>query len=121
LFFESAGRPQHFTNGGFVDYFWDEGYPQPGMTNSSANESNYQWADDSVYAILGNGYLPPSRLCGITNVMNCDNFQGIYSFHPGGALFLFGDGAANFITESIELDTFLSQFTKGAGDTAGTY
>src|SRR5438046_10494793 len=106
LFFESAGRPQHFTNGAFKDYFWDEGYPQPGKTNSastSSGESNYQWADDSVYAVLGNGYSPPDRLCGITNVMNCDNFQGIYSFHPCGAVILTGHGAANLIRELTDL------------------
>jgi prepilin-type N-terminal cleavage/methylation domain-containing protein len=120
MFFESAGRPQHFTNGNLVDDMRDTN-AQPGQTNSSAKPSEYQWADDSVYAIMGNGYLPPTRLCGITNVMNCDNYQGIYSFHPGGAIMLFGDGAANLISENIDLDTFLSLFTMRGGDTAGTY
>jgi prepilin-type N-terminal cleavage/methylation domain-containing protein len=126
MFFESAGRPQHFQNGAFLHYMWEPGdnLPMPGQTtdpSQSSKTSNYQWADPSVYAVLGNAFVATNGKCGITNIMNCDNYQGIYSFHPGGAIFLFGDGAANFISENIELDTFLSLFTRAAGDTAGTY
>jgi prepilin-type N-terminal cleavage/methylation domain-containing protein/prepilin-type processing-associated H-X9-DG protein len=125
MFFESAGRPQHFQNGNFLGYMWDGGaagtVPKPGQTNNSSSTSNYQWADREVYALLGNGFAATGGKCGIAQVMNCDNYQGIYSFHPGGAMMLFGDGAANFITENIELDTFLSLFTRSAGDIAGTY
>jgi prepilin-type processing-associated H-X9-DG protein len=51
--------------------------------------------------------------------MNCDNYTGVYSFHPGGAIILFGDGAADLVSENIELDTFVSLFTRAADDIAG--
>ena len=125
MFFESAGRPQHFQNGNFLGYMWDGGAAgsanMPGKTNNSGKTSEYQWADTSVYAVMGNGFSATGGKCGIATVMNCDNYQGIYSFHPGGAIMLFGDGAANFMNENIELDTFLSLYTRAAGDVAGTY
>jgi prepilin-type processing-associated H-X9-DG protein len=51
--------------------------------------------------------------------MNCDNYAEIYSFHPGGAILLFGDGAADFIQEDIDIDSFISLFTASADDVPG--
>jgi prepilin-type N-terminal cleavage/methylation domain-containing protein len=119
MFYESAGRPEHWENGQLIGYFWDSGlsYAKPGMTNQpDTKPSNYQWADRSVYAVLGNGLT-----CGLASTMNCSNVQGVYSFHPGGAVILFGDGASNFINENIDFDTFISLMTKSAGDIAGNY
>ena len=33
--------------------------------------------------------------------MNCSNLEGIYSFHPGGAYVLMGDGSAQFMSKTI--------------------
>jgi prepilin-type processing-associated H-X9-DG protein len=52
--------------------------------------------------------------------MNCTNWDNIYSFHPGGAVLLFGDGSADLISEDIDVDTFVSLFTRAAGDIAGS-
>jgi prepilin-type processing-associated H-X9-DG protein len=51
-------------------------------------------------------------------LMNCTNKEEIYSFHNGGANFLFGDGATRFIQESIHPEQFISLFTAIAGDSA---
>jgi hypothetical protein len=40
----------------------------------------------------------------------------IYSFHPGGGMFGFGDGAVRFIDESIDPDVFVSLFTRDSSD-----
>lgn len=48
--------------------------------------------------------------------MNCHNNNEIYSFHPGGCQFLYGDGAVRFVTEDIAADTFVSLFTRDDGD-----
>jgi prepilin-type N-terminal cleavage/methylation domain-containing protein len=116
LFFESAGRPENYRNGNLIGYTWGLNKPAKWTTGKP---SEYQWADDSVYSVAGNGFTNSN--CGISNVMNCDNYQGLYSFHPGGVIILFGDGAANLVNENIDVDTFLSLLTKSAGDTAGTY
>jgi prepilin-type processing-associated H-X9-DG protein len=56
--------------------------------------------------------------CGLSTVMNCTNDNETYSFHTNGCNFLFGDGSVNFITESVDLDTYISLITKAADDIA---
>ena len=48
--------------------------------------------------------------------MNRKNSQEIYSFHPGGAVFLYGDGAARFESESMNPVTFANLFTRDGGE-----
>ena len=72
---------------------------------------DYQWADDGVYAVWGNSADPA---CPLTQVMNCNNYQGLYSFHSGGGNELMGDGSVTFITDNIDLDTFISMYTRAA-------
>lgn len=96
LFFEDAGRPFHFVNG----------------EQQTDNVSNgWRWADNSAYFIWGN-----SPDCGLTSFMNCSNWDEIYSFHPGGANYVYGDGSVSFITEDLDIDVFISQFTRAADD-----
>jgi len=119
MFFESAGRPNMYNQTKALQgVMYDPAFgtnPKPGVGQKF---SEYQWADPSVYAVFGNS---KNTACGITTIMNCDNYQGIYSFHPGGAHFLFGDGSVAFINENIDVDTFVSLFTRGADDIVGTY
>jgi prepilin-type processing-associated H-X9-DG protein len=44
------------------------------------------------------------------------NRQEIYSFHPGGAVFLYGDGAVKFEAESMDPVTFANLFTRAGGE-----
>ena len=78
---------------------------------------DYQWADDGVYAVWGNSTDPN---CPLTTIMNCNNYQGLYSFHSGGGNEVFGDGAVSFITDNVDLDTFVSLYTRAAGDIVKT-
>jgi prepilin-type N-terminal cleavage/methylation domain-containing protein len=103
LFFESAGRPNNYDKNRRV---------------IATMTVDYQWADDGVYAVWGNSADPN---CSLTTVMNCNNYQGLYSFHSGGGVELFGDGSADFINENIDLDTFISLYTRAADDIPGTY
>ena len=41
-----------------------------------------------------------------------------FSFHTGGAQFLFGDGSVQFITENIDLGLFVALCTRGNGEVA---
>ena len=41
-----------------------------------------------------------------------------FSFHTGGAQFLFGDGSVQFITENIDLALFVALCTRGNGEVA---
>ena len=55
-------------------------------------------------------------LCGGSPIINCTNNNEIYSFHPGGANFLYGDGSVHFHPETIDSETLVSLFTRAAGD-----
>ncbi|HVT27174.1 MAG TPA: DUF1559 domain-containing protein [Lacipirellulaceae bacterium] len=102
MFFECADRPTAHERG------------KPDVENASG--MHQWWADYQAY-----GTWNPETECGLTTVMNCSNWDNIYSLHPGGAIFLFGDGSASFLTDNLDVDTFVSLFTRGADDTVGQY
>ena len=108
MLFESAGKPFHYIHGVL----------RPSDTGKLA-ETEYQWASSDAYDTWGNG-TGPAPECVPPTVMNCDNYSGIYSFHPAGAVFAFGDGSADFVSETIDVDTFVSLFTAAARDVPGT-
>jgi prepilin-type processing-associated H-X9-DG protein len=51
-----------------------------------------------------------------SQLFNCVNKNEIYSFHPQGANFLFGDASVRYITDGIAPDPFVSMLTSRAGD-----
>jgi len=68
-----------------------------------------RWADDdSQFWLL--------KYCNTSQFFNCTNQQEIFSLHPGGCNFLYGDGAVRFHVETISPDVFVSLFTAYAGD-----
>ena len=112
MFFESAGRPNNYVRKTL------QGEMPPGThVTPAVPYRDTQWADDNVYALWGTAFDPTT--CPITNIMNCDNYSEIYSFHPGGANFLFGDGSVVFISEDANIDTFISLLTAAADDLVG--
>jgi prepilin-type processing-associated H-X9-DG protein len=114
MFFESAGRPNLYHNKQPMPEMAPITKTPPSVT---IPHKDTQWADDLVYALWGNPVpTPPFPACPITSVMNCENYSEIYSFHPGGAHMLFGDGSVSFIAEDISVDAFVSQFTAAASD-----
>jgi prepilin-type N-terminal cleavage/methylation domain-containing protein/prepilin-type processing-associated H-X9-DG protein len=116
MIFESAGRPNLYGPGGVPA---DPSEMQPGFgVKAHVPHRDTQWADREVYGIWANS---PSGACGPTTIMNCDNYSEIYSFHPGGANTLFGDGSVDVISEDTDVDSFISLFTRAADDVVGDY
>jgi prepilin-type N-terminal cleavage/methylation domain-containing protein len=118
MFFESAGRPNLYVRGGQPNGYMYEPpntKRRPGEATGPTGSQNtdYQWADPGVYALLGNDL---GAECGLTTIMNCNNYQGLFSFHPGGIVQLYGDGSTDFLSENINVDTFISLFTRAAED-----
>jgi prepilin-type N-terminal cleavage/methylation domain-containing protein len=101
MFFEAAGKPTRYIRGIL-------------KPNENVDPKKYRWASNETYGIWGSE--PGDRECGITTVMNCDNTRDVYSFHPEGAVFAFGDGSADFVSETIAIDTFISLFTAAGRD-----
>jgi prepilin-type N-terminal cleavage/methylation domain-containing protein/prepilin-type processing-associated H-X9-DG protein len=96
MLFEDAGRTLHYVEG---------------ERQSTNVTSGGPWADPASYFIFG-----LSQDCGLTTLMNCSNWDEIYSFHPGGANFLYGDGSVHFHGEDINNETFTCLFTRAAED-----
>ena len=103
MLFESAGKPNHYFKGAFL-----QDNPVPA--------EEYRWASDKAYDLFGSS---SPKDCPITTLMNCDNYREIYSFHPGGAIFAYGDGSVDYVRADIDVDTFISLFTRGARDIPG--
>jgi prepilin-type N-terminal cleavage/methylation domain-containing protein len=99
MLIESAGRPNNLgPNKSFIQEMTTE----------------YQWADDRVYALWGTNF---GGKCPLTSIMNCDNYSEPYGFHPAGINILMGDGAVQFLSEDTSVDTWISMLTAAADDT----
>ena len=79
--------------------------------------SGNAWADETNgdQWIGGNTYDGMNPVSGGPCTINCANIQGFYSFHTGGANFLYGDGRVQFVSESIDpkVVIFLISFRDG--------
>lgn len=99
MLFEDGGRPEK----------WIDGRRGDPAASPVEPISGARWADDEVEFWV-------HTVCGATQMLNCANTNEIYSFHPGGANFLYGDGSVHFHSETIDANAFVSLFTRAAGD-----
>lgn len=105
MFFENAGRPLNYLLGLQCPH------AQCGNDAPSLVVTGSRWADPASHFAWGH-----KTECGFTTFMNCSNYDEIYSFHTGGANFLFGDGGATFLTEDLDIDVFVTLFTRAGND-----
>jgi len=107
---ECADRPQEW---------------QGGSKTASLTVSGGSWADvDSAFEI--NGSQPTAAYSqtvanGGTCMINCTNRNEIYSFHPGAANAIMGDGSVKTLTAGIAPLTLAALVTRAGGDIAGEY
>jgi len=109
---ECAARPLVFR----------QSYAQVGLDN----DQGIGWADSegpfSFDGAKGDGSAEgcgPAGGC--TASMNRKNDNEPYSFHPGGANFLFADGHVQYVSESIPLVTLAALCTMNAAEIVGDY
>jgi prepilin-type processing-associated H-X9-DG protein len=69
------------------------------------------WADPSTVLRIRGVSDPPGRC-----LLQCDNHDEIYSFHPSGVNFLFADGHVEHLDESTEPRIILALMTPNQGD-----
>ncbi|MFL5329429.1 MAG: DUF1559 domain-containing protein [Gemmataceae bacterium] len=93
---EDAGRPNEF-------------HARTGATGWQTGP--YTWNDTSAEFWI-------EAWCG-TQCFNCENGNELWSFHPNGGLYLFGDGAVKFLPVTIKLPVFYALWTREAGDKPG--
>ncbi len=56
------------------------------------------------------------RICNDKQIANCENIFGIYSFHPDGCNYAYGDCAVRYHTIDMSPQAWISLFTMAAGD-----
>lgn len=100
MFFECGGRPLDFQYG-----------RKQGPATSPVGGTS--WASNAspffIETVCGGGGM---------QMFNCNNNNEMFSFHPDGANFLYGDGTVRFHPISIHPETFTSLFTAYAEDIA---
>src|SRR5262245_9322169 len=104
---ECAARPMVFRNRSGV----------PGLSN----DQGIGWADsEGPFSLDGAPSDGSVEGCGpaggCTYVMNRRNDNEPFSFHSGGANFLFADGRVQFVRESVSLVAFAALCTMNAGE-----
>jgi prepilin-type N-terminal cleavage/methylation domain-containing protein/prepilin-type processing-associated H-X9-DG protein len=105
LIHEQAGRPDWYLRRG----------KQPASTSNPTDV--YWWDAWSSYSHFQyQGYANDGKSTGWACSVNCNNGQGIYSFHPGGANVGFCDGSVRFLKESVQVTIVFALATRDGGE-----
>lgn len=83
--------------------------------------SGSMWADDAnefvVHGFDSAGITQSTGSC----PMNCSNNNEIYSFHPGGAMVVLGDGSVRFLAQTVEIRLVARLISKAGGEPVGDF
>jgi hypothetical protein len=98
MFFEVAGRPEHFVMG----------WPSP----NPKSITSFRWANWKLPVRI-------DKYCGAETMMNCENSDEVYSFHRSGAGVVMADGSTYFLSEEIAPEVFVALYTLAGGEQHG--
>jgi prepilin-type processing-associated H-X9-DG protein len=96
LLTEDAGRPEHWRSG------------QRSYVREPLNSA---WADPFTGIYIRDPGAKDGQC-----LVNCDNEENIYSFHPHGVNFQFADGHVAFLVDNIDAKVLLAYLTPNRGD-----
>ncbi len=102
--YEQAGRANHYVRGVRQENYNKSVHPGWWGVWTSFQSFTYQ------------GYTADGTANGKDCSINCNNAQGIYSFHPKGAFAVFCDGSVRFLAESIPVDVVLALASRDGGE-----
>ena len=97
--------------------FYIRGIHQASNAGLSQAQSWGPWASYQVFQvqIAGDDGITKDGPGGACSV-NCNNSQGVYSFHPAGAETVFVDGSVHLLSESIDPNILIALVTINAGE-----
>lgn len=98
LLFEAAGRPDHFAANRAVE-----------AAIMGTNTQGLRWGSPDLALKL-------DEACLTNQLINCHNWDNIYSFHRHGAMVAFADGAVEFVHEELDPEVFVSLYTMAGND-----
>ena len=120
---ECAGRPLAYVNGG----------PMTSAQFMAYNDDDIIEVSGDYIADDGTGWADPDAGFDITGVkddgatvigprlINGLNVGGAYSFHAGGAQFLFADGSVHFLSDGIDSWLMVKLCTRAGGEVVGDF
>jgi prepilin-type N-terminal cleavage/methylation domain-containing protein len=100
MYFESVAKPFMF---GFHD-----GETHNGEENRNKN-NRFRWGNYNTWMTIND-------FCGTSQMMNCNNVNQPFGFHPGGILISSADGTVRFYTEDIDPNIFVAKVTMAGGE-----
>jgi prepilin-type N-terminal cleavage/methylation domain-containing protein/prepilin-type processing-associated H-X9-DG protein len=117
---EHAGYDVHYVKGvGMPMPPTDVTLDQPGAWGTWLGWCAYtvqtypSYTPDTYPTTLGN--IPSGTDCAI----NCNNSQGVFGFHVGGANVAMGDGSVRFLPDGLSAAVLMSLATKDGGEVVG--
>jgi prepilin-type N-terminal cleavage/methylation domain-containing protein/prepilin-type processing-associated H-X9-DG protein len=121
MLLEHAGYDVHYVAGvGMpLDMTTDVTLDQPGAWGT--------WAGWCAFMIQGfPSYTPATYPTNLGNIpsgtdcaINCNNSQGVFGFHPGGANVVMGDGSVRFFSTDMSVATLMALATRNGGEAVG--
>jgi Protein of unknown function (DUF1559) len=105
LVHEQAGRPNH--------------YILRAKQPTTALHTNTMWwgAWASYNHFTYQTYAGDGKSAGFACTINCNNGQGIYSFHTGGANDAICDGSVRFLSTATSADVIFAMLTRDGRET----
>jgi prepilin-type processing-associated H-X9-DG protein len=99
-------------------------YRSQSVRSEFKNDQGIGWADsEGPFSLDGAPADGSVEGCGpaggCTQAINARNDNEPYSFHSGGANFLFADGHVQFVRDSVPLVTFAALVTRNGGEVVG--
>ncbi len=98
---EDAGRNQLWRMGRFVN---------------AGGGGGGAWANAGGMNMVLAGFNPATMTFRGPCAINCTNNHEVYSFHPGGAQGLFGDGSVHFLKSSMSITVLYQLMTRSGGE-----
>ena len=110
MYYEATGKP--FMFGTYTGTF--AGTKETRVFNGEedpSRNSRFRWASPSTWMAIND-------FCGTAQIINCNNVNKPYGFHPGGILISSADGSVDFYHQNIDPNVFVSHVTMAGGELA---
>jgi prepilin-type processing-associated H-X9-DG protein len=114
---ETGGKPVGYNRNRQIYNSEVNGLPVDGSIEPVSSGGG-AWGDMFCYSALGGARCDNSGFRLGPCMVNYTSNNEIYSFHPGGANVLFGDGSVRFLKENTTAQIVIALVTRAGGETA---